>query len=162
MADQPSPPHGRTPWDVLHELSRRRSFLVLSCLVGWGLLVAVSLAWYHDVLPKRGASKANGQETSQYLHWSFEQTPATREQCSAAALRVQTSAGASPTEMHDREPAEAVMVGVHGPIVSAVGCAGFGGSPQSLVIVAAPDQSSAQNKEVMLRKLLDSELPRKQ
>ena len=160
MTDQPSPKHGRTPWDVLLELSRRRSYLIWACLVGWGLLAAASLAWYHDVLPKRGATKPIGQDASQYLHWSFEPTPATREQCSAAALRVQTNAGANATELHDREPTETVMVGVHGPIVSAVGCAGFGNSPLSLVLVAAPDQTSAQNKELLLRKLLDSELPR--
>ena len=157
MAKQPVPPspHGRTQWDVLIELSRRRSVLVWACIVGWALLAGASFAWYHGLLPIRG-----GQPGSQYLHWSFEPTAASHERCSAASMRVQAGAGASATEAHDRGPTEALVVGVHGPIVTAVGCAGYPGNSQSLVLVAAPEQTMAQNKEALLRKLLNAELSR--
>ena len=158
MAKQPAPPspHGRTQWDVLIELSRRRSVLVWACIVGWALLAGASLAWYYGLLPMRGAKVAD----SQYLHWSFEPTAASHERCSAASMRVQTGAGASATEAHDRGPTEALVVGVHGSIVTAVGCAGYPGNSQSLVLVAAPEQTMAQNKEALLRKLLNAELAR--
>ena len=161
MANRPVPPspHGRTSWDVLLELTRRRSFLVWACLVGWGLLAATSFAWYQGLLPMR-ATKAAGDAASQYLHWSFESTSATRERCSAAAMHVQAGAGANATEAYDRDPSEALVVGVHGSVVTAIGCAGFPGAPQSLVLVAAPEQTSAQNKEALLRKLLNAELSR--
>jgi hypothetical protein len=158
----PSPPssaHGRTQWDVLLELSRRRSFLVWACVIGWGILAAASAAWYYDILPSRG-TKASPNQASQHLHWSFQPTSASREACSAAAMRVQSSAGANATETWDQEPSETVVVGVHGSSVTAVGCAGFPVSPQSLVLVAAPEQTQAQNKEVLLRKLLQAELQR--
>jgi hypothetical protein len=161
MANEPVPPspHGRTPWDVLLELSRRRSILLWACLVGWVLLAAASFAWYHGLLPTRGA-KATAEAGSQYLHWSFGPASSSRERCSAAAMRVQASAGASATETHDRDPTETLVVGVHGSTVTAVGCAGYPATPQSLVLVAAPEQTLAQNKEVLLRKLLDTELSR--
>ena len=161
MSKRESPKFGRTPWDVLLEFSRRRSFLVWACLIGWGVVIATALAWYHGALPVREASKAKQQgECSRYLHWSFAATTASHEQCSSASLRVHGSAGTKATEMHTRDPSEAVILGVADSFVSAVGCAGFAGGPLSFVIVAGPDQTGTQIKETMLRKLLDAELPR--
>jgi hypothetical protein len=162
MASKPNPPspHGRTPWDVLLELSRRRSFVVWACVVGWAILVAVSFAWYRDLLPAHGA-KSSENSGSQYLHWSFQAAAsATRDLCSSAALRAQTGAGANATETHDSDPTEVLVVGVHGSAVTATGCVGFPSTPLSLVVVAAPEQTQGQNKEALLRKLFNAELSR--
>ena len=162
MASKPNPPspHGRTPWDVLLELSKRRSFLVWACLVGWALMAAGSFAWYRDLLPARGL-RNSANAASPYLHWSFQAAAsATRGLCSSAALRAQTEAGATETETHESDPTEVLVVGVHGATVTAIGCIGLPSAPVSLVIVAAPEQTQGQNKEALLRKLFDAELLR--
>lgn len=161
MSNQDPPKVGRTQWDLLYEFSQRRSFFVWASFIGWAIVISGAVAWYHDELPVRGGSKHEGiPESSQYLHWSFESTTANHDKCSAASLQVHQTAKANATEMWNRDPAEAVIVGVYDSFVTAVGCTGFSTSPLSIVIVAGPDQTEAQNKEAMLRKLLNSELSR--
>ena len=152
MADQTPPRFGRTPWDVLLELTRRRSFLVWACLVGWGALAAAVAAWHYNLLPTRGTSTAG---SSDYLHWSIARLQADESsKCRFASLSAQNSSGATEVEVHDEAPDQIFVVGVDGPFVSAIGWAGT----LSLLFVAGPEQTKTHNKQAQLRKLLSSHL----
>ena len=157
MSNQESPKFGRTPWDVLLELSGRRSFLIWACLIGWGSVAAGVLGWYHGALPHRGGSAT----PSYHLHWSIHPTSADQRHCSVAARSVQSGTAAKETEEHINL-GEAFILGIDAPYVSAVGCTGPAGGTLSMVFVAGPTQTGTQNKERSLRKLLDAELPRPQ
>jgi hypothetical protein len=160
MSDKEPSKFGRTPWDVLLELSGRRSFLVWACLIGWGIVIAGAVGWYHNALPVRDASKSTMQTApSYYLHWSIHATSADHERCSAAARSVQSTSGTEATEDHTSGTSEAFIVGVNASFISAVGCAGLASAPLSIVFVAGPDQTGTQKRERLLRRLLDAALP---
>ena len=159
MADQPPTKFGRTPWDLLLALSGNRSFLLWTWALAWALLAAIVFAWYYDALPKRpGTTSAQSQDGSPYMHWWFDPSMATIEQCTSASLKIHTNAGAKPIESPDADQQTTGTTGVYGSIVSVIGCAKTTNETLSFVFVAGPDQSEAKNRAALLRSLLTAEL----